>query len=358
MRNKRILYLCIAISFLFIHSEAPSQDNENIKLTVTNADIQQILPSQLDFQNFQNTIWLFTITIEVINPEIREVKFIDCKIIANLKDGRKIELLEGDGFYSEPFPVNVGINPVTNLDFGNTIIIRNFKISSEVRNNIIEPVLASGRFPPGEYIFKINVADAVNPEIRTSKDISLVLESFTQVELRSPRDGELTTEFPLFEWNYDGEKVEITINEKSPGVSREEAISKLPLVYHNTFIGRQNSFQYPSTNIRPLQKGKSYVWKIVGKFLETGGYGQIQSPIAEFKVADETSPALRLELLDQLELIVGSKWKKVFDEIKEDELTPTEVFYLNDKQLTRTELTEILEFLKDNSGNVSNVTIE
>ncbi|MBU1297977.1 MAG: hypothetical protein KKG06_11450, partial [Bacteroidetes bacterium] len=304
MRNKRILYLCIAISFLFIHSEAPSQDNENIKLTVTNADIQQILPSQLDFQNFQNTIWLFTITIEVINPEIREVKFIDCKIIANLKDGGKIELLEGDGFYSEPFPVE-RVKTITNLDFGNSIIIRNFKISSEVRNNIIEPVLASGRFPPGEYIFKINVADAVNPKVRTSKDISLVLESFTQVELRSPRDGELTNEFPLFEWNFDGREVELTINEKSPGVSREEAISKLPLVYHNTFIGRQNSFQYPSTNIRPLQKGKSYVWKIVGKFLETGGYGQIQSPIAEFKVADETSPALRLELLDQLELILG-----------------------------------------------------
>lgn len=356
MSKKGIIFFGIAILFLLTNYEAPGQVGDDITLTITSANIQQLLPSQLDFQNFPNTIWLFTIKIEVKNPNQRDIRFINGNITAQLKDGEEIVLLEDGGFYSEPFMVD-NAKTITNLDFGNSITIRNFKVTSEARNKIIEPALASGKIPSGTYTFDINVEDVNVVGAKSTKTFVLNIESPSQIELRSPREGEVTNEFPFFEWSYDGQEVELTINEKPPTMSREEAIGRLPIVFKHVYISA-NSFQYPPSGERPLQKGKTYVWRVVGKVRAASGYQNIESPLSLFKIEDDINIVKRSELLDRLERILGSKWQKVLDKVKEKELNPTEIFYLNNKQLSNAELEDVLNFLEQNSSSVEQVTID
>ncbi len=336
---------------IFVYGELQSQPRVN----VTYARIQQLSPSQIDFQNLKSSVWLFTINIAY--PGTHSVHLKNCQINVILRDGQKIALVDGEGFGSEPFTV-INNKVITNLDFGNEIIIKDFKLSDEGKKKIIEPALASGKFPTGLYSFVIKVAD-VDPAGGESDDIvELPLESYSQIELLYPRDGETTNEFPAFGWLFDGEEVEVTINEKPPGLSPEAALNKLPITYQNTFTGAQNSFQYPSAGVRQLQKGKTYVWKAVGKVKSLGGYQLVQSSIAEFKVADDSAPMKRSELLEQLERAVGSKWKKVFDKIRAQELDASSTFYLNGKPISNAELQEIIQFLNQNPENVTNVIMD
>lgn len=336
---------------IFVYGELQSQPQVNI----TYAKIQQLSPSQIDFQNLKSSVWLFTINIAYRDTHTVQLK--NCQIMVTLKDGKRITLLEGDGFGSEPFTV-VNNKVITNLDFGNEIKIKDFKLSSDGKTKIIEPALASGKFPTGLYSFNIKVAD-VNPAGGESESVvELPLESYSQIELLYPRDGETTNEFPAFGWLFDGEEVEVTINEKPPGLSREAAFNKLPIIYQTTFSGVQNSFQYPSGGVRPLHRGKTYVWKAVGKVKSLGGYQLVQSSIAEFKVADDSAPMKRSELLEQLERALGSRWKKVFDKIRAEELDASSTFYLNGKPISNAELQEIIQFLNQNPENVNNVIMD
>lgn len=336
---------------IFVYGELHSQPQVNI----TYARIQQLSPSQIDFQNLKSSVWLFTINIAYQGEH--SVKLKNCQIMVTLKDGKRIPLLEGDGFSSKPFTV-VNNKVITNLDFGNEIIIIDFKISSYGRTKIIEPALASGKFPTGLYSFVIKVADVDTAGRESEGVVELPLESYSQIELLYPRDGESTNEFPAFGWLFDGEEVEVTINEKPPGLSREAALNRLPITYQHPFTVGQNTFQYPSAGVRPLHKGKTYVWKAVGKVRSLGGYQFVQSSIAEFKVADDSAPMKRSELLEQLERALGSKWKKIFDKIRAQELDASSTFYLNGKPISNAELQEIIQFLNQNPENVNNVIMD
>jgi hypothetical protein len=267
-------------------------------------------------------------------------------------------MLEGSGFNSDAFDVNNN-RSITNFNLGKAgdIKIHDFKITNDARKKIIEPALATGKFPAGIYRFEINAVDADSSNtVPITTGVELQLENPSQIELRLPRDGEVTNEFPIFEWTYDGQEVELTINEKPPAMSGEEAISRLPYVFQNKFIGT-NSFQYPPGGVRPLQKGKTYVWRVVGKVKAAGGDQSVESPLAQFKVEDDLQIIKKhSELLDRLEKILGSQWKKVSDKFKE--LDTAGNFYLDKKPMSNTELEEIINFLELNSGNIEKVTLE
>jgi hypothetical protein len=327
-----------------------------INVHVSTARIQQLTPAQLDFENFQSSVLLFT--IDITYPESHSVKLVKSQIIAMLKNGKVISMLEGDGFNSDPFNVT-DHRSINNFNLGKSgeIKIHDFKITSEARKNILEPALATGKFPAGIYRFTVNVVDDSDANISDGDQQEIILESPSQIELRSPRYSEITNEFPFFEWTYDGQEVELTINEKSPDATPEDAISRLPFVYQNRFSGI-NSFQYPPGGVRHLQKGKTYVWRVTGKVNAAGGDQSVQSPLGIFKIEDDLQIMKRSELLDRLERIVGSKWKNIFEKIRERGFNPTENIYLNNQQLSNAELGDILNFLEFNSNNLENVTLE
>jgi hypothetical protein len=325
-----------------------------LSIHVTTAPIQQLSPAQLDFENFQSSVLLFTININY--PGQHRVKLVNNQIFATLKNGITVTMLEGAGFNSDAFDVK-DQKSITNFMLGKAgnIKMHDFKITNEARKKIIEPALATGKFPAGIYRFEINAVDDSNNAVQGDDNPELILENPSQIELRLPRDGEITNEFPIFEWTYDGQEVELTINEKPPTMSGEEAISRLPYVFQNKFTST-NSFQYPPGGVRPLQKGKTYVWRVVGKVKAAGGDQSVESPLAQFKVEDDLQIIKHSELLDRLEKILGGNWKKVSDKFKD--LDAAGNFYLDKKPLSNTELEEILNFLELNSGNIEKVTLE
>ncbi len=328
-----------------------------LSIQVRTAQINQLSPAQLDFNTFQSTVLIFT--IDITYPGTHRVKLVNNQIIAYLKNGTIVNMLEGNGFNSEPFDVT-NRRLINNFNLGKSgdIKIQDFNVTDEAREKIIKPALATGKFPAGIYRFIINAEDADSSNIRSIPTaMELQLESPSQIELRSPREGEVTNEFPFFEWTYDGQEVELTINEKPPAMSREEAIGRLPIVYRQIFIG-ENSFQYPPSGERHLQKGKAYVWRVVGKVKAAGGLQNIESPLSLFKIEDDINLVKRSELLERLERILGSKWQKVFDKINDTELSTTNTYYLNNNELSNTELEDILNFLELNPSSVEKVTLD
>ena len=334
-------------------------ESQRIDVKLLTANFQQLTPAQFDFKNFQSTVWLFTITITT--DGIDTVKIVNGKIKVKLDDGTIVEnVLEDPGFESAPFVVNQ-TRALTNFDFGKgptKIELLNYKVSNIGRTKIIEPALSTGRFPAGEYTISINVINVNLPTGSGWGAGTLELENPIQIELHSPRDYEKVTEFPLFEWTYNAKNVEIIINERYPSYSKEEAIVKFPFVYRETFTDGRNSFQYPTSGVRPLKKGKSYVWMLVGKVFEAGGEKSYPSVINEFKVASDFTHETVSDLLEKLEKALGNKWHKVFEKIKDEKLNPTDKIYLNGKSISDTELNEIIEFLKHNQNNIKTVTLE
>ncbi len=353
------IYLRTTIVFLLLILTFTLGNGQNWSpyISISNANIQQLSPSQIDFQNLKSSIWLFTIQItDPEPPESGRMVYLDsCKIIVTLRNRITINLLEEPGFGSEPFQL-IGQKSITNLDFGNEIKIKNFKLSEEARKSVIEPALASGKFPSGNYIFKIGVYES-STNTGGQKDVELNLESFSQIELRYPRDEDITNEFPLFEWYFDGTDVEITINEKPAGISREEALNKFPIIYHNTFTGGQSSFQYPAYGVRPLEKGKTYVWRIIGRVKSLGGEQLIYSPIYQFQIEDNKIPIESDIILEQIQKILETKWKKVSEDITKNNFKTSETYYLNGEKISLSELQEILDFLKENPDNIYDVSL-
>lgn len=350
----------ITLGFLLIigsYSSGLAQQWNPI-INITNANIQQLSPTQLDFQNFQSSIWLFT--IDIIDPAPidtgRLVKLDSCTILISLRNGDVVNMVDGAGFNSDPFLI-IGNKKITNLDFGREIQIRNFKLSEEARKKIVEPALASGKFPSGNYTFKIGVYEVITGA-GNQEEVELNLESYSQIELRYPLDGETTNEFPLFEWFFEGNEVEITINEKKPEFSKEEAINRYPVVYNNTFSSGEKSFQYPVSGVRPLEKGKTYVWKAVGKIKNLGGEQLIYSPIYQFTVKSDIQESEYDALLEQIEKVIEKKYGPIIQEINKLELKTTGSFLLNRNKISFEELLEILEFLKESPDNIQNVTLE
>ncbi len=349
-------YLVTTIMLIIVTLISFYASNAQLSVRVRMAQVQQLSPAQLDFENFQSTVLLFT--IDITYPGKHRVKLVNNQIEAVLRNGTTVKMLEGNGFNSDAFDVT-DRRSINNFTLGQSgeIKIHDFNITSEAREKIIKPGLATGKFPAGIYRFLVKAVDDSNTAITDDKEVDLILESPSQIELRFPREGETTNEFPVFEWTYDGQEVELTINEKSPTMSREEAISRFPFVFKKIFIG-MNSFQYPPSGERHLQKGKTYVWRVVGKIKGAGGDQNIESPLGLFKVEDDIDIIKRSELLDRLERILGSKWQKVFDKVKEKELNPTEIFYLNNQQLSNAELEDVLNFLEQNSSSVEKVTLD
>jgi hypothetical protein len=186
-------------------------------------------------------------------------------------------------------------------------------------------------------------------------DVTILLQNPSRVDLRSPRDGEVTNEFPLFEYYQEGGRAELTVAEKSPDQSREDAIARKPAMLDVELTG-QNSFLYAGG--RPLQDGKTYVWRVVSKVLSTGGTDlEISSPIGEFTVSASGQGTTDDALLDQLEQLLGSRYHDLFAQIRQGGFKLTGNFTLNNSTLTQSQLLDLLNQLRE-LGDTAEVTFE
>ena len=124
-------------------------------------------------------------------------------------------------------------------------------------------------------------------------------------------------------------------------------------------LNGQNAFIYAGG--RPLERGKSYAWRVKSSTLGSGGSGSdVVSTVGVFTVAaapGEEAATVESALLRQLEDLFGSRYPSVFKAIRSGQLTLSGSFSLNQSSLTEPQLLELINQLREMSDSVE-LTLE
>ncbi len=342
-------FLFLALITLNVLPSAFAISQCKLSMTVSYAPVQQLSIADVDFENFESRNLLFTLSIKN-DTTVTISAILQIKLSIKLADQT---LLPDPGltFTSKEFEVPVEGLIITNLEIGKNTKIKTseYNLENEVKNKVQDVALATGKFPAGIYIFNI-ILTPINCGKVVSEPVILTIQNPSRVELRSPRDGEVTNEFPLFEFFSDCNKVELTVAKKSSDQSREEAISHEPPMDRKDLIG-QNSFLYSGG--RPLEQGKTYVWKVVGKILGPGGTEiEVPSPIGLFKVSSSEQAGPEDALLKILEEMFGSRYPAIFEQIHNGDFNLTGMNTLNGAVISRGDLLRLLNELRQINDNV------
>jgi hypothetical protein len=244
---------------------------------------------------------------------------------------------------------------LTNFDLNRSgsIGLERSQIDSRFKT-IVDDALASGVMPEGLYIFRMTLVDQSGVSLDGTKEIVFKLKNSWRVDLRSPRDGESANEFPFFEYSYDGDRAILRVAELGENQSREDALSRRPLMLETEVSG--NSFLYSVG--RPLENGKSYVWQLsVSQALAGGGVSNVASPIWAFTVTGNANGRSESPILRQLEELFGTRYPQIFEAIRDGGFSPSGSFILNGAPISQSDLLNMLNQLRE-KADAAELTFE
>jgi len=344
----RLLLLLLATPSLLL--------GQQVTVQTIAAPVDALTINDVDFLNSTTPKWLFTINLTVVPSGQSVEATMRITLDATLASG---ESFPGAAFVeTNPFTIN-GTRTITNLDLREPGFVRESYTDQAAKSRFEEVALPSGIMPAGVYNFRVEVQPlpSGNP---SGDEFRLVLSNPSSLELLVPVDGDvLATQFPLFQWMFDGLRTTISIFERLPDqASIEEAASGVP---HLTTEVTTNYFQYPAAGVRMLQPGRSYVWFVEGHVQRTGGTDLlIKSPLRSFTVASgaTTSSLPEITLLDELERALGPRYKPLFDEIRADGFTPSGTARVDGQPVSIVDLLQIINRFRENPANVLSVRVE
>lgn len=339
-------------------SAVSAQQNPNAMIITYDPNIQQLSIGDIDFGNFGSTNFLFSININVSGS-------------VRLKGSIDIVLDDGSVYYgaatlcTQPFNAPTTIS---NLDVGKHSSIKTelFDFSQQAKDELQKKALSIGKLPSGEYRFRIELWDAGDNcnsliTMYDSEEIILRLKTINRLDLIYPADNSiLNTTFPMFQWVYEGTEVELSVYERLPHHrSKEEASSGVPQAVQ--MLSGTTSFQYPTSGVRPLENGKTYVWKVVGKTLGTGGVGSvINSEIWQFSISEITgsteSSSQVNNVVNQIQFLYGLS-PELLSDLLSGKLQFSGVFLVDGKQVSVEEMLAILQELATNPDMIITVQV-
>ncbi|MBT4785238.1 MAG: hypothetical protein HOO21_07775 [Candidatus Marinimicrobia bacterium] len=212
---------------------------------------------------------------------------------------------------------NFSTNTNTLLDEGNPpnvvpVVIRTIDaINPSDFELVTSAMMSTGKLADGEYRFELNIysgSSEFDIQLTDQDSKTIIVESSSGVNLESP-GGELSdslfnvvyTPYPIFNWNKGNCKncfTYIRIAEFKNGYhsSMEEALRDERMLPYNQSLEWFNlsdisTFQYPTSDARPLEYGKTYVWQIKVEIPTTNGYEDELSSVYAFKLADPSESA-------------------------------------------------------------------
>jgi len=273
-----------------------------------------------------------------------------------------IMLLDGSVYQNavtlttDPFDI-MGTRNITNVDLTNdNPRVAESAIRDDARQRLEETALPGGRIPAGLYLFTVTVTPT---DGGTGTTVTFTFEPTnpSSIELLFPPNGDdNVTEFPLFQWRYDGARARISVYEQIPGqATLEEVISGVPLLAETV---ETNSFQYPSSGVRALQAGITYVWTVEGLASVSGGTDAVlRSEIRSFQLS--TRNVLWISgLLDEIEKSVGPNHAEVFNRIRREGFSATGSIIMNGTPISYSDLLPLLESFRENADAVTQVEVE
>ncbi|MDP6628012.1 MAG: hypothetical protein QF418_00055 [Candidatus Marinimicrobia bacterium] len=177
---------------------------------------------------------------------------------------------------------------------------------------LISAVMTTGQLADGEYRFELKIFSGTSSSnvVLTDQDSkTIIVESTTGVNLESP-GGMLAdtsfnmvyTTYPVFNWNKGNCRnceTYIRVAEFKVGYhsSLEEALRDERMVPFNQSenwlqLMDVSTYQYPTSDARPLEYGKTYVWQIKTGVPTTSGREEEVSDIYAFKIANPSESAM------------------------------------------------------------------
>jgi hypothetical protein len=317
---------------------------QSLQMEVTYMPVHRLSPADVDFQHGGGTNLLFT--IQILNSGESTVS-VALQGVLNVHLASGEFSGQGASFKSNFFDAPHGTKIIRNFDLYRTgsIGMDHSDVDGKFQGYINDG-LASGLLPEGEYTFVLTLVDANGNSLDGTKEVVFNLKNTSRAELRSPRDGESTNEFPLFEFSFDGDRATIRVAEIGEGQSREDAMSRRPLMLEADVVG--NSYSYNSG--RPLENGKTYAWQLsVDQALAGGGTNSVVSPIWEFTVSGANGGGSESAIIRQLEDIFGNRYPDIFKAIHDGGFTPSDRFMLNGSTISLSDLLNLLNEIRQNA---------
>lgn len=343
--NKRIVPLLFTLLMLcmcgaLLPASAAAQ-GPCTNMTSTTVSVHQLSAVEFDMQHFQSTTLLFTLSITN-----------GCGAVVHGRLNGYLDVMLADGSQFEPaaqFSTNFFAIPTTGMVITNLDLSRTIRTAVDYNNaaktRLQDVAASSGKLPAGDYDFHVELLDSNLTIIGGPVEMKFHLDNSNYVDLRSPRDGENTNNFPLFEFYQDGNRATLTVAELTPGRSRADAIVQQPSMLTVDLNG-QNTYVYSGG--RPLENGKSYVWQVVGKTAGAGGDIETPSPIYLFTVSNSGAGTVGDPILLQLEDIFGKKYPDLFKSIHDGQMGLTgENETLNGTTINRSDLIKLIDQLRD-----------
>lgn len=339
-KTSRLALLAATALMLLTAPPSPAQPSCALGLTATQVPVQQLTLADFDVNHFESRGLLFTVNIS--NAGAAPAEGVQMNIVL------MIQLATGEDFQpaaimkSEPFSVPVAGRTITNLDLGQSKEIRleSFDIIEAARDAVEERTLSSGLLPAGVYTFTFSLENC--PEA-VPVDVVIRLGNPSRVELISPRDGEGVSEFPLFEFYHEGAAARLTVAELRPGQTTDDAIDRDPPMLEAD-LSVERSYLYSGG--RPLEQGKSYVWRVQTLTrVAGGGTVDLSSPLSTFTVSE--GGTFYDALLARLEMMYGAQYPDIFRAIREGGFRPTGEYALDGSALGEAELAKLLDALQE-----------
>ncbi|MFI5252915.1 MAG: hypothetical protein ACHQQQ_10860 [Bacteroidota bacterium] len=331
-----------------------------LNVDVSNAPLTSLPIGDLDFKTFGSNNWFFTININYpgSHPHVQ----LSAEIDIILADGTNLSN-PAASLLTNPFEVD-NQRTITNLDIGKNSDIKtqDFHFNQDAKDKLQNLALGIGKLPAGTYTFHLMISDQDVAGVSATKDVVLNLQNISRMDLILPQDNSQDpTVLPLFQWRYDGSNVQLFVYEKRSGSqSREDAASGVPQLQVQSgapgFPSGSTSFQYPVVGARPLERGKTYVWKVIGLTGGTGGVGQqVPSELWEFTVQntnnpDNNSPDLSLSFLTGL-------GEDILNQLSSGNLKPTGLLYIDGQLVSAADGEAILNDLKANPDKIIEIQI-
>ena len=321
--NERSLTFHIAILVLTLIYVVPNkfaiaQDiNINVEPSPVLESVQTLSLSSLGIGAEGQGPPIVSVTIENLSTETIDNLYLEIIVSAG-KVGNIVEVTQNA---SSPF----SLSPSQSLYFTNNDLANERIPGIPARitftggltpegDNFLSNLSGSNTLPRDTYALELilfRVTDARGRE-NLASDVaeigggSMVASSFEEsnIYLRTPGDivgtaAEITNPFPQFSW--EGENnIEYRLlvveqrGQDSPESLLASAKSSSPagqggslLAFENLdVIVQANSFQFPSSGVQPLEKGKTYYWQVVTTLQASGDTEEVSSEIWSFTLKD------------------------------------------------------------------------
>ena len=366
-------FLTIFLLFFILLSGNVCFSQVTVTLSVFNLDrIQTLYVSDYDILQEGTGEELFRININnsgstnVQNCHIRIELSKDNKILAYLTTNT-FDLPSGTHSFT-----NVQLSQGEYMIGEQNIRVKESKMSEEDIGNIQENILSSGKAPIGIYKITVTIYDGINNQLGDPGYCEFVITNPSFVQLVSPGSlagyglpEDIYTEFPVFQWNGNGEKYQVLVFEKK-GTSQsiDEILGGTP--NWKTDPGEDPltslSVQYnPGSGSIPLEFGKTYYW-LTKMFVETSsGEEKINSEVWQFCLVDPVNfnnkqgLLTKESLLNFLREILGDRVDDISQSLTDFHLQTISV---NGQNITVQELYEILKEYKGTDVEVLDLLLQ